>query len=771
LQFTEKDVVLWRDRKNPMHRARTSKFMKNSFGPKWGKILSHFSGFLPDGVFNRIRAILLRFTACCETCWIKNLKALSARAIKLNILQGHGVWSYMADLKVLGGYDCAPNRVDVFEEMKDKILDQDGRTLLWTRRMEKKLDAAVADINFRAHSDQISFGQFMEFRDAWGLSGASTEGTPIKIAMCKTDVNMKKAGPVDGKDWKRTSLRGKFANSLGSSEEELVLSALTEHPMLLYPFRKEDEPARTRGVISADSRSYRRCAYVDKILVADYNGKKLWTTLGLSPLRKAESRSALYALNARKEVYAVSLDQSEFDMSQTKSAVRYAIGAVFDAAIAASRPDLRPELDKLKNVELTAFDTAIVIFRTPAGELRIQWKRGVPSGHAWTALIDTLINRAEAETVAEDLGVEILDARYQGDDAVLFTRTPTTGEDWAEGYARYGLLVNGEKTWVSNLRYDYLHEINGPEGAWGFPSRMCKTLLWKKPNLGGTGFKPAHTRDSEYFTALLKAHRRGMANCREVAEHLLYRRLLPWTEGQSKGARDGKARRRAAEITNTPLALGGLGFSDFGRMAMTIVVSGVKEAASRIRILGKLHNDTPQWRACLKQRFSNSFPMPGIETAYYHTRISSLDRRSVLTRPPMKGFGLRAFLQWTPQDYSRVDDAWTRKVRLEAALYDQKITITKDMLPDRRVAQSILGADRAARMLHKEQSLQLDLSTETSSSEPYAAISNDAKSMWDMALIIKLRSKLFHLGTAARKIAQWALFTSSRFTRTIRVAV
>jgi len=81
LQFTEKDVVLWRDRKNPMHRARTSKFMKNSFGPKWGKILSHFSGFLPDGVFNRIRAILLRFTACCETCWIKNLKALSARAI------------------------------------------------------------------------------------------------------------------------------------------------------------------------------------------------------------------------------------------------------------------------------------------------------------------------------------------------------------------------------------------------------------------------------------------------------------------------------------------------------------------------------------------------------------------------------------------------------------------------------------------------------------------------------------------------------------------
>jgi len=689
----------------------------------------------------------------------------------MNILQGHGVWSYMADLKVLGGYDCAPNRADVFEEMKDKILDQDGRKLLWTKRMEKKLDAAVLDIDFRAPGDQITFGQFMEFRDAWGLAGASTEGTPVKIAMCRPDVKLETAGPVDGADWKRTSLRGKFVNNLASTEEELISSALTEHPLLLYPFRKEDEPARTRGVISTDSRSYRRCAYVDKIMVADYNGKKLWTTLGLSPTRKAESRSSLHALNSRKDIFAVSLDQSEFDMSQTKKAVRYAIGAVFNAAILAARPDLKTDLLKMRDVELSAFDNAIVIFRTKEGELKIEWKRGVPSGHAWTALIDTLINRAEAETVAEDLGVEILDARYQGDDAVLFTRTPTTGEDWAVGYAKYGLLVNGEKTWVSNLRYDYLHEINGPEGAWGFPSRMCKTLLWKKPELGGSGFKPAHARDREYFTALLKAHRRGMANCREVAEHTLYRRLLPWTEGKSNSAREGRARRRACEMTNTPLALGGLGFSSSGRMALTIVVSGVAEAASRIRILGELHNDTPEWRACLRQRFSNSFPMPGIQTAYYHTRVSSLDRREVLTRPPMKGFGLRAFLQWTCQDYSRVEDAWARKIRLEAALYDRKITITKDMLPDRRVAESVLGADRAARMLHREQSLQLDLSTETSSSEPYAAISNSAKSMWDMALIIKLRSRLFHLGTAARKIAQWALFTSSRFTRTIRVAV
>jgi len=114
-------------------------------------------------------------------------------------------------------------------------------------------------------------------------------------------------------------------------------------------------------------------------------------------------------------------------MSQTKKAVRYAMEAVFDAAILAARADLKAELTRMRDVELLAFDNAIVIFRTPEGELRIEWKRGVPSGHAWTALIDTLINRAEAETVAEDLGVEILDARYQGDDAVLFTRTPTTG--------------------------------------------------------------------------------------------------------------------------------------------------------------------------------------------------------------------------------------------------------------------------------------------------------------------------------------------------------
>jgi len=752
--------------------------MNKQFGSKWGKILKKFAGFLPENMFGDILSILRPHSDCCETCWIGALKRISARAIKKNILSGHGTWSYLADLKVLGGYDCEPNRADIYEEMINEISDADGRKLIWTKRMEAKVDAAVADIGFRMPSDQVTFRQFMEFRDAWTGSGASTEGTPAVVVM--KDPNSKpptkelytESEVSDKKMWKRRKLRGKFASNLGRTADELVESALEKAPMLLFPFLKTDEPARSRGIVSTDSRSFRRCSYVTKVMIADYNGKSLWTSLGLSPSRRLESREKMAAWNVKPDVWAVSLDQSKFDMSQRKEAVRYAIAAVFKGAIAAVRPDLAEQLEEIRDAELYAFDNAVATFNKGKEDQKtVPWKRGVPSGHAWTGLVDTLLNRAEAEVIAEDLGAEIIDARYQGDDAVLFVHNAPTGEDWAEGYAAYGLMVNAEKTWVSNERFDYLHEIHGPAGVWGFPSRMMKTILWKKPEQGASGFKPKHTWDREYFTALLKAHRRGLANCRDCAQHLLYRRLLPMTEGGTNRVRTRRAGRRAWEAVDTPLAYGGLGFGLSGRVGIRIVVSGMEEAKARIRIVSKLADNSMAWRNVVRARFVSKYPMPNIETAYYHHRIPRSAIRAARMPNILPSHTRVARLQWVFGDYSHEPEAWRKKVQLEAALYDHEIKITKNMLPDARVADSKLGPDRAARLLHKEQGLAMDLSTSSTTGETFAAISIQAKSMWDLSLNLKLRASPLNLSKTLLLIARWAISRVTEFGRGVRVAV
>jgi len=93
LSFSKKDDYLWRKNRNPMTGGKVGDKLKSQFGPKWATIMHGFRGFLPKGIFGRIRNILVGPSRCCETCWISRLKKISACAIRKNILSGQGVWS------------------------------------------------------------------------------------------------------------------------------------------------------------------------------------------------------------------------------------------------------------------------------------------------------------------------------------------------------------------------------------------------------------------------------------------------------------------------------------------------------------------------------------------------------------------------------------------------------------------------------------------------------------------------------------------------------
>lgn len=763
IEMSELDLTLWRfDKKIFSQRKKPTKQFVDLFGGKWAMIFNKMSALWPLEVVASITDVLGPLTNCCETCFIGRLKKVSANAIRWNILKGHGTWSYYADLKVLGGYDCEPNRANVYEEAISQISNEDGKKILFSKQMEKEVKKIVKSFSWQDHSEQVSFKEYMEFRDAWGSQGACSEGKPLKFVVEEKKKKGKKVSEGMRTHSKKFRVSNKFVNCLGMDTDELVKTAMDKTGCDIYPFTKADEPARTRAVFGVDSRSYRRQSYVEKCFMKSFNGDKPWTTLGLKPEQRRRLRKRLAILNADKNVFAVSLDQSEFDLTQLLSSVTFAMQEIFSECKRFVRPDLLEDFEKIEAAEMYCWTKAKAHFRE-SGRV-VDWKRGMPSGMFWTALIDTILNAAEARAVAKDLGVKLIDDCFQGDDAVLFTITPTVGEDWARGYGEYGYSVHPEKTWVSNMRYEFLHENHGPEGAWGFPSRMGKTLLWRKPKLSGS-WAPKHSRDAEFSDALLSGHRRGLVNCVETAKRLL---------GERVGGKKTQRRERMLwNATFTPRAVGGLGFGAKGRTRVNVIVKGKRSVVERMKIITCVKDKNPNWLLAVKRRLVDTVPCKGIRATVTLETIKVESK----TMPCPKGFAKRSHalrLQWTLPDVNKRKDAWKKKLALEAKLGDRFLPrIEKDDVVDERIKNSPLGVDRAARLAESISSLSADLSSEATTAEAFSSWAEQIAKGWSLyvARVIGGIERLMHRKSIGRGIIEFALSSIASAAAMGRVAV
>lgn len=766
LEMSETDLTLWRfDKKIFSQRKKPTRQFVDLFGGKWAMILNKMSALWPAEVVANIVEVLGPISDCCETCFIGRLKKVSANAIRWNILKGHGTWSYFADLKVLGGYDCEPNRANVYAEAIEQISDSDGKKIFFSEQMRKEVIKIVKSFEWKAFSEQVSFKEYMEFRDAWGSQGACSEGKPLKFEVEKKKTRRRKGYNASNEKReysKKFRVSNKFVNCLGMSTEELVESAMAKTACEIYPFTKADEPARTRAVFGVDSRSYRRQSYVEKCFMRSFNGDKPWTTLGLKPEQRRKLRARLALMNANKRVFAVSLDQSEFDLTQLLSSVTFAMQTIFTECKRHVRPDLMEDFEKIEAAEMHCWSNARAHFRE-SGKV-VEWKRGMPSGMFWTALIDTILNAAEARSVAKDLGIKVLDDCYQGDDAVLFTNTPTKGEDWARGYGAYGYSVHPEKTWVSNMRYEFLHENHGPEGAWGFPSRMGKTLLWRRPKLSGS-WAPKHARDAEFSDALLSGHRRGLINCVETAKRLLGERV--------GGNKTQKRERMLWNATYTPRAVGGLGFGTKGRTKVNITVRGKRSVVKRMRIVTPISDKDQHWVSAIKRRLVDTVPCKGIRAEVTLEPIKMESK----TMPCPRGFAKRSHalrLQWGLGDVNRRKDAWKKKLILEAKLSDRLLPkIVSDDVVDDRIKNSPLGVDRAARLAESIASLSADLSSEATTAEAFSSWAEQIAKGWSLyvARVIGGIEKLMHRKSISRGIIEFALGSIASAAAYGRVAV
>jgi hypothetical protein len=610
---------------------------------------------------------------------------------------------------VLGGYDTVLNRVDVMEDFLKAATREPAGTD--SDELRSYIDQTVGLIGVVNKCGQVGLRQFIEFRDEYSLPGAATHGSPAKVEVTK-------AGKV-----KTKSVRSKFANLVCMSDEEIADMVNEKGGAIIFPFRKIDEPAKTRVVQSYDTRSFVRCSYLTSF-IGDYNAGLLWTTLGMERVQRASARVVFTSLNKDTDLIGsermekASLDQSEFDQRQDKSVVMYVIESLRNHIVKGVRDDLKAQVSKLFDIEMASFEAAGIWEHAPDGKRKLcDWKSGLPSGHKWTALIGSILNRSETLVAARRLGIDIVRGLWQGDDGVVAYYGHRSSEQWSRAYADIGLKLNALKTWVSRDRFEFLHEVHEKDCAWAFPARAFKSVIWRKPFMGDSGFTPPHIERRQLLDTLQKCARRGLVDMLGIARRMVASEL--------QGSGERHAHIRADEILMTPSTLGGLGWGTTGRRAIMWSTPKVKYSEVRISSTMAIRGESKVVEAAVLRRLGQLTPLPVTRSKARSYVVEEMET-------PAKNVAIckgRPCGQWHLGHARTTQNPWQKKILLEFKLATGARIFKRDV-PDRIVAESPMGVDRAARMLERMSGWSPSFESSVTSGEPLAAVADLTNKMW-----------------------------------------
>ena len=147
------------------------------------------------------------------------------------------------------------------------------------------------------------------------------------------------------------------------------------------------------------------------------------------------------AISSRVPVY--SLDFTQFDATISPKLVQYYFERCEEVNV--------PLIGLLEDF----FSSKII---TPDG-ISSSRDHGVPSGHAWTNLVDSLANMTCLFYVAERAKVHVLTGSVLGDDSVVVFSKRIPMEDLVGFASELGMKINGEKTVVSHQKAHFLQRI------------------------------------------------------------------------------------------------------------------------------------------------------------------------------------------------------------------------------------------------------------------------------------------------------------------------
>lgn len=499
LDISDKDVGLERNL------VRSSRYglqrLRSKLNQKFIYVMRKYMYLVPKEYRDEILKITERFGDFEEVSLIKACKDLSVVALRNWFFSGDRRYVYLLDWHVLLGYDTVLHREVDFTDFDVFITKQQPEDLV----LQGYTDAAITNIGVK--NNGLNFKQFISFRDPWSVGGTSTEGKKLEFVV--TD--------RFGKS-KILKQNDKFANLLTYSDQDIYDACMSSTGSFVRTFVKADEPARARLVQSYDTWSFIRCSYIESF-IKDYNSSGLWTSMGFGNKKTMDLYLSLLSMDGVR----LAVDQSGFDLHQSKELVISTAERLFSYLIAKSKSK---DLERVCAVELACLRNVRMEFSSYGKSGK--WEFGLLSGYKFTALLGSILNMAAFNYACDRLGYRIKYSCFQGDDAVAVMYSTVDREAIAEIYAEIGKKVNVLKTWVSDRRTDYLHLLFDRDKMMvrGYPSRICKSLIWNKPGFSETYNKIGKL--NELVSLLLKGERRGLINMTLVLKrHMISNFDLP----------------------------------------------------------------------------------------------------------------------------------------------------------------------------------------------------------------------------------------------------
>mmetsp|Transcript_3510 Transcript_3510/g.3902 ORF Transcript_3510/g.3902 Transcript_3510/m.3902 type:complete len:399 (+) Transcript_3510:3291-4487(+) len=291
---------------------------------KWGYIFGGYLRSVPTEMFGLMLSLFRWLPDCSARELIEILKEVNRVSLEKLLVEDQRWRIYLLDLKVLGGFDTELTRDNPFEDypvdygtVSNQEMDVD--LLKW-------IDDTVDRIGIK--QVKYDFKEFVSFRDAWALPGASVQGTAKKLQVVGSDGSCKSLRVKD-----------KWYATLHLSDKEVEDLCMSERVPIVRPFVKQDEPAACRTVQCYDTWSLIRTSFVEKALDLNMHGQ--WTSIGMNAEEKRSMRDKLMHFHGD---WKLCTDQSGFDVHQHVGWVRYVAKKLFER-VAKVNPHMREVID------------------------------------------------------------------------------------------------------------------------------------------------------------------------------------------------------------------------------------------------------------------------------------------------------------------------------------------------------------------------------------------------------------------------------------------
>jgi hypothetical protein len=345
----------------------------------------------------------------------------------------------------------------------------------------------------------------------------------------------------------------KSSTSFELSNEEVYNMLTTFSPQNLV-IRIKPDGGKSRNIAVGDMPNYLKMDFLSDLIENGFKGTT-WSPLFMGQKKQSEMWSNMIKESQDDTLVKIPIDQSKFDHQPSRKMIRIVFEEIQRVCHEKGTAEQAQVSDVLINGMLS--DKSVV----KIDDIMIQYRKGVASGWRWTALIDTLINKAEFDVVIAEVErrigrpIKIISSQFQGDDVRCSLREPK----WVASlilsiYKELGFEVNPDKTLIVTDRDEFLRYTIDNNVLIGYPARLTLGLTSRKPNSDAplTKYDRIHNMIINHIRAIC----RGWDMPRVV--DCLLRNMRVWFMDDSMDT--------IISFILTPSSLGGFGLSSYDNM-------------------------------------------------------------------------------------------------------------------------------------------------------------------------------------------------------------